>query len=491
MNRTGLRPLVAGLFALPLLLFASACGVPLAPGYRIVKETREVRFVPGQSAKLEIHSRFTLQNSGMANLPFLDIAFPEEKAFGRKNLSVQLDGRETSLAKLPEEYQPDHPNTLRIVFDSPWTRGQTRELAIEYELSSPEDSGSRIAIGQNDFHLGSRGWAALPQPPSHFLAPYPKRPDKMVYSVRVPSDFVVLARGKIAGRKREGNETEVRFRLRAQDLAPFVVGGHYVETVFHRGPGTVVFWTLHPLKGDSGSTPERIAGAWSTLQSDFGPLDANNRVPHVVECPELGGHIAGESGPAAASFPGGAFVNEEALALGVESDAFVERVTHALAHNWFGDAMYPSGASALAMGEGLPEYATIVIDEARNGAEARRRRISDYLHRYEEAAGQAAETPLGVTMLTDPPGPRDIALAKAPLMYAALEDRCGEAPVRSGLKQLVALLRGQEVGFDDMRSAIEQTCGKDLGEFFRVWLYTKGIPADFRARYESSAAASD
>ena len=72
-------------------------------------------------------------------------------------------------------------------------------------------------------------------------------------------------------------------------------------------------------------------------------------------------------------------------------------------------------------------------------------------------------------------------------MYAALEDRCGEAPVRSGLKQLVALLRGQEVGVDDMRSAIEQTCGKDLGEFFRVWLYTKGLPADFRGRYESSA----
>ena len=83
-------------------------------------------------------------------------------------------------------------------------------------------------------------------------------------------------------------------------------------TGFRRGPGTVVFWTLHPLKGDSGSTPERIAEAWSDPETDFGPLDANIRVPHVVECPEFRGHIAGESGPAAAPFPGGAFVNEEA-----------------------------------------------------------------------------------------------------------------------------------------------------------------------------------
>jgi aminopeptidase N len=47
-------------------------------------------------------------------------------------------------------------------------------------------------------------------------------------------------------------------------------------------------------------------------------------------------------------------------------------------------------------------------------------------------------------------------------------------------------LRGQEVGFDDMRSAIEQTCGKDLGAFFREWLYEKGLPADFRSRYEGT-----
>ena len=488
------RPLAAAFFVLALLLVTSACAVPLAPGYKIVKETREVEFVAGQRGqpgKLEIHSRRTLQNNGTANLAFIDIEFPGEKGFGRRNLRAEWGGHEATLSALPEEQQPDHPNTLRIAFDSPWTRGQTHELTIEYELSSPEDSGSRITIGEGDFHLGSLGWIALPQPPRHFLADYPKRPDKTDYSVRVPADFLLLARGKMLGRKRAGSEIEYRFRLRAQDLAAFAVGGSYKEQAFHRGVGTVVFWTLEPLKDDPGTTPERLADAWATLENDFGALDPDIHVPHIVESPELRGHIAGESGPAAVSFPGGALVNRELLAQGITSDAFVDHVTHALAHNWFGDEMNPTSEAAIAMGEGLPDYATIVIDEARSGPETRRHRIVDYLRRYDEATSRAAEMPLGVTQLTDPPEKRNIALAKAPLMYAAIEDRCGEAPVRNGLKQLVTLLRGQEVGINDMRSAIEQTCGKDLGEFFRVWLYAKGLPADFRARYEASASTDN
>ncbi len=307
----------------------------------------------------------------------------------------------------------------------------------------------------------------------------------------MPADYLVVARGKMLGRKRGGNEAEFRFRLRAQDLAAFAVGGSYKEQAFHRGSGTIVFWTLEPLKDDPGTTPERIADAWATLENDFGALDSDIHVPHIVESPELRGHIAAESGPAAVSFPGGALVNRELLALGIASDAFVEHVTHALAHNWFGDEVSPTSEAAIAMGEGLPDYATIVIDEARGGPEARRRRIVDYLRRYDEATSRAAETPLGVTQLADPPEKRNIALARAPLMYAALEDRCGEAPVRNGLKQLVALLRGQEVSNNDMRSAIENTCGKDLGEFFRVWLYAKGLPADFRARYEPGASTGN
>jgi hypothetical protein len=206
----------------------------------------------------------------------------------------------------------------------------------------------------------------------------------------------------------------------------------------------------------------------------------------------LRGYLEADEGSAtAAAFPGGAIVNPAALALGIDSSQFLDDVSHALAHNWFGDELAPTRDAALGMGEGLPEYATIVIEEARNGPAARRDRILRYLRRYEERRRNAEETPLGLTMMTDPIAQRRIALAKAPLFYIELEDICGETPMRKGLTHLVALLRGQEVGYDDLRSALEQATNRDLAKPFRVWLNEKGIPQDFLDRYPLPSSVTE
>jgi hypothetical protein len=139
------------------------------------------------------------------------------------------------------------------------------------------------------------------------------------------------------------------------------------------------------------------------------------------------------------------------------------------------------------MGEGLPEYATVVIDEARNGREARRRRVTEYLRRYDEALKAAAETPLGAITTTDAAGSRRIALAKAPLFFIALEDVCGEGPMHTGIANMLAAQRGREAGYADLRSALERSCSRDFASMFRLWLNGKGIPEDFRLRYQGHA----
>ncbi len=439
-----------------------------------------MKFIPGKPSELQIRANFTLDNNGNGDLTFIDAVFPDEKAFGRKNLRAQVSGRDAQLSNLPEEYQFGSPNTLRIPLDHPWTRHERRELVIEYSLSSPADSGSRITLGDANFHLANRGWFPVLQPPKHALSPFPKRPDKTIVTISLPNNFLVLSRGKPAGRKEAAGEIEHRFLLRQADLAPFVVAGRYSVSPSN------MFWTLQPLKDNPAPAEARINALWTAMQTDFGPLDKNISAPHIVESPELRTHFDDEEAAAAASFPGGALVNSQALALGVSSDAFLEIVAHALAHNWFGEELYFASEAALGLGEGLPDYATIVIDEARAGESARRQRILKFLREYNEACKQAVESPLGVTKMTDPPPQRRIARSKAPLLFIALEDSYGEAPIREGLKNLVTLLRGQEASYDEVRAALEQSTGKNLAEPFRTWLYDKGIPQDFRARYESA-----
>jgi hypothetical protein len=466
-----------------ILLCGYSCGAPLAPGYQILKSSYEVRFVAGPPCQLRIHIVYKLQNTGNSDLTFLDVKFPDEKEFGRKDLRAQIEGSAHEPLLLTPESEANRPNTLRISLDSPWKRGQTRILSIEYTFESPENSGSLITLGENEFHLGTRDWFPELQPPKHLLAPNPQSRTTASYAVQIPADFVVLARGTPKGQSRDGGELAHRFELGKDDGPPFVVAGRYLRTPVKSRSDSAVFWTLEPLPEATSPAAEQIAAAWKTLEAAFGPLDRNISAPHVVESPELRTHSWSEPGAAAVAFPGGAIANPAAFALGTSHDAFLDVVIHALAHNWFGDELRPSPEASIGIGEGLPEYATIVVEEARSGPVGRRRRVLEYVRRYNDALTQAEETPLGVALLTDPIGPRRIALAKAPLFYIALEDTCGESEVRQGLARLVTLLAGQEIDYSDLRAALEQSTNRNLGQMFRIWLNGKGLPQDFLERY--------
>ncbi len=468
----------------------SACTVPLSPGYRILKEAREIHFLPGAPPALHVSTEFLLENSGNLPLDFIDIKFPETKDFGLENLRVQWNGQDVPPAPVSPDDPAHSPGVLRVPFASTWPRGSKMKLTVDYDFRAPQDAGERISITASSFHLGPRGWLPLPQPPHHALSPYPARPDHTRYTVRVPSDFLVLAGGTPAKPKRDDGELVYRYDLRKTDAGSYVIAGRYLTSTAPSKSAPVIFWTIEPLQGDVPQAAARIASAWSVLQDDFGPLGKDVRGTHIVESPGLRAHIAGEDGPAAGSFPGGALVNPAALALGINSDDFLAIVSHALAHNWFSENLYPAPDAAVGMGEGLPEYAAIAIDEAQGGEPARRQRIERFLREFDEAQSHAAEIPLGVITPADSLAQRRISLAKAPLFFVALEDACGPASMHQGLTHMATLLRGQEVGYSDLRAALERASGKNLAETFRIWLNQKGIPADFRARYEPGQQAA-
>jgi hypothetical protein len=478
---------LAAVLAVLLVLCTAACAVPLAPGFKIVKESRDVRFVPGSPAALDVRAVYTLRNSGTADLAFVDVDLPAEQSYGRTNLRVQVDGHDATASKVPVDEQPAHADVMRIPLDPAWGKRESRQISIEYTLRSPENYGSRVTIGDDNFHLSSRGWYPEFQAPKRVLAPTPVSPKGVEFTVRVPADFVLLAGGMPKGQKRAGDEVEYRFELESSTMGAYVVGGKYSAWPAQRKSTSPIFWTLAPLKDDPSAGAQQISGVWDALEKDFGSLDKNITEPHVVEAPGLRGRLSGEDAPAAVAFPGGAIVNPTALGLGTGSEDFLRIVSHALAQEWFGESMYLSDAAAVGMGEGLPAYATAVIEEARNGPEARRKRATEYLRRYDEALKQAAEIPLSAITLSDAAGPRRIALAKAPLFFIALEDVCGEGPMRTGLTRMLAAMRGREAGYADLRSALEQSCSRDFAPMFRLWLNSKGIPPDFRVRYKGSA----
>jgi hypothetical protein len=483
--RRNIAAALSGFVAIALLVCVSGCAVALAPGFRIAKETRAVHFLPGPTPALSVEVDFTLQNTGTSELNFIDVRLPSKRDTGRTNLHVKVDGREI----MPEPLlnTSEQPDAVRIAFKKPWKRKENRKLSFAYELRAPADFPSYVTVGPNSFHLGLRGWAPQLQPYKYVLTTYPSRPARIEYVVRVPKGFLVLAGGSRKGQKNYGNEVDYRYEVRGADLGAFVVAGRYAKWPANVGHDSVSFWTTQPLVGSATQSAKQVADIWKTLTSDFGVFDKHIRAPHVIESAGVRNEIAGDGAPAAVSVPGGALLNPAAFELGIDSPQFLQTVSTALARNWFDEEVLPSAEAEIGMGEGLPEYTSIVTDEARNGRQARRQLIYEYLRRYDAAVKAASETPIASTTADSPLPQRRIALAKAPLFYIEIEDACGEKQVRAGLAHMLTSMRGQEVDYNVLRSVLEESTGRQLGKIFREWLYRKGISGNFRARYPEGA----
>jgi hypothetical protein len=448
-----------------------------------VKETRAIHFVAGQEPALTIRVDYTLRNTGTSDLKSLDVRLPPKQDSGRNDLRVEVDGHEAAPAPLSPAERQAQSGIVRIAFERPWPRKQKREFSFQYTLRSPEDSQSYVTITPRSFHLGVRGWAPQLQSPKYILSTYPSHPSRITYTIRVPKDFTLVAAGRRRKEKQYGEEVEYRYELGRAALGAFAVAGRYAKWPANGERDAVAFWTGAPLTGNPTKSAQQIRNIWKTFTVDFGVFEARNSEPRIVESAAVRYDLAGEPGPAAVSFPGGALVNPAAFALGIDNDKFLKIVAEALARNWFDEEVQPSAEAAIGMGDGLPEYASILADEARSGPLARRQRIYEYLRRYDAAVNRADETPIAATTAASPLPQRRIALAKAPLFYIELEDACGETQVRGGLAHMLSSMRGQEVDYNVLRSVLDQSTGRELGKIFREWLDQKGIPHNFRARY--------
>jgi hypothetical protein len=481
-------PLLNLIFVISVILCSAGCVVSLAPAYRIAKESNKIEFLSGQTPGLKLTASYTLENYGTIVLPSIDVALPDASRYGIKDLLIKVDGHAVTAPPASGGPQEEQAAKVRIPFDPGWNPKQRRDVVIEYTLSAPQGSETRVGVAAASFYLISPGWLPVLQAPNHALASLPADAGRSAYAVQIPADFLVLSPGKPRGRKKNQGMVEYRFELRKDELDPYIVAGRYVTTSSKQREGGAIFWTFGPLKEDPAAAEERMASVANILQRNFGPLGKSYLVVHVVESPRP--HAAGSDEPMAAPFPAGVLANPQAIALGINSPSFSKLVASGLAHSWFPN-MNPLPDSLIGIDEGLPEYADIVVDQALEGRSMRSQIALKYLKEYSEGCKEAVEKPLISTTLQDPVEQRRIALAKAPLFFIALEDAYGEEPVRRALTQIRSLLRGQGVTYPELRAALENVTNKDLEPMFRTWVYNVGIPVEFQEKYENADAGKN
>jgi Peptidase family M1 domain len=468
------------------LVWLAACSVPLAPGYEVEKETLDVLYVSGDHPHLAIRAAYQLRNVGNAPLSSIEVSLPDERTFGRHNLSAEVDGRPGTTAPAPAERESGPEDEIfRISIEPVWPQKQKRNLVLEYRLDSGPPGRAAIAVDAVSFHLQPQGWFPELQTPKKLFSHDIERPDPTPVNIIVPPDFLVISTGASVGARKQGEDIEHRFVLHKRNLNPFIVAGRYHQQEVNAPEGDVVFWTFAPIPAPAfQAAGTRIAATLKVYADAFGPIRKKSVPVHIVE---TSAHLYGRSAtgerPAGWPFLNGVLLNKQTFALGISSDGFLVVAEHELAHTWLGEQVRLRPEAEIGMGEGFAEYAPIVATEARDGEAARTSAVRQRLKLYDDARVVGVGKPLSAIRAGDPWEQRKIAYAKGSLLFIALEDECGQAGARRGIAQLIRALRGESAGFEDLRSAMELETGKNLAEFFRIWLNDTGVPDSFRERY--------
>ncbi|HVA17857.1 MAG TPA: hypothetical protein VMV59_09120 [Candidatus Dormibacteraeota bacterium] len=499
MTFSSTRRFCGGALVVVALICLSSCAVPLAPGYQIEKQSITVRFVPGNPPHLAIRAQYRLANVGNAPLDFIELGLPGKKHFGLANLRVKIDGREVtpqrerSQASAPAEGESAvsevWPETWRIPFESRWSRRQRKTLVIAYDLAATPATDPRISIASNAFYLNDSGWFPDPISTKALFAKDVVRPDPSNLIVDVPANFLATASGEPRGTRKAGDQTEFRFRLHKDDFDPYVVAGQYQQQTITTGDGTVVIWTFKTVPAaQAQQTGAQIAAAAKFYAQTFGPLPKSIRAIYDVQVPEDAPTYASLEAAEGAFLPG--VVYDWVLAPGKSlwsgiGNAMVNVAGHiALGNTWFGHMIVPR-AEAWTLRDSLINYAGDLRDEGGNAGTSRDGEIVSTLKDYDDERAKAVEKPIAFVAPGDPEDQQEIGGDKSILFFFALEDKCRRKNVEHAIAHMVYALRGQEYGYNDFRAALEQECHQDLSSVFATWLDQKGIPADFRARYQN------
>ncbi|MGB7025455.1 MAG: hypothetical protein WBD73_16820 [Candidatus Acidiferrales bacterium] len=493
MTFSSTRRFCGGALLVVALICLSSCAVPLAPGYQIEKQSITVRFIPGAPPHLAIRAEYRLANVGTEPLDYIELALPSKRGFGLANLRVKSDGREvTPQRERSETSGPAEgettvsemlPETWRIPFESRWSRRQHKNLVLEYDLAATPATDPRISIASNAFYLNDSGWFPDPISAKALFAKNVVRPDPSELTVDVPTNFVATASGEPRGTRKAGGGTEFRFRQHNDDFDPFVVAGQYTKQFVPSA--NVIFWSAEPLPANLQQPADALAQTFQFYAHLLGPLPRANSTIHVISSDTA--PMEREFLTAFEDLPPSTLVAGQSLN---NATFAAEFPTHAaeegLVATWFTHLVKPR-PEAWPLASSLEAYAADLADQQRANGTSRAAEIFSRLLQFAKMNEMAVESP--VESLTPDAAPAQVRLSeiKIVLFFFALEDKCGRENVERSLAHMVYALQGQEYGYTDLRVALEQECHQDLSSMFAAWLDQKGIPADFRARYQNGS----
>ncbi len=223
----------------------------------------------------------------------------------------------------------------------------------------------------------------------------------------------------------------------------------------------VVTWLFPSDTAQARISFGRAARIVDVLTGMFGPFPYA-KLAHVQSSTRFGGM---ENSSAI-------FYSERALASGRSIEG---TVAHETVHQWFGDAVTEADWHHLWLSEGFATYFAAVFYQKEDGEAAFRREMEDARRTY--LGSDVVDRPVIDTLQTDLFALLDAnSYQKGAWVLHMLRDQVGDEAFFRGIRAYQAAHRNGTALTRDLRQAMEDASGQDLGWFFDQWLRKPGYP---------------
>jgi aminopeptidase N len=412
--------------------------------FEITRYDLSVRLDPAQHtlaavATLAIRSR----KERLTSLPFAfspDFKLDRALQDGRPLVSRHVNDLLT--LETAEAVAPDRETTLRL----------------EYHRSgrgSRLPGGDVLATGGSFLRSEARWYPGTGE--LDFRAP-------VKVAVTVPAGLTAVSVGRLVGKEKAGSQVTYRFETVHPAAMISLVCGRYVAQYGRAGSSSVQVLVFPPHAGKAEAVLKETIGIVRFYEKLFGPYPYERLT--VAEIP---------------LFPGGYGSTTLVMLTSASWDAkqMPHRfLAHEIAHQWWGNSVFPQGPGAGWLSEAFAEYSAFLWSEhAHGGKKALLQSVRQAADQYRAVSGRQVEEAIRNTDPYDQRGAyQQVIYSKGALVLHALRYTMGDPSFRRLLRTFADEHRWGRATIPDFQQTAQRVSGQPLAFFFDQWLGRKGLP---------------
>ncbi|HYE73270.1 MAG TPA: M1 family aminopeptidase, partial [Blastocatellia bacterium] len=405
---------------------------------------------------------------------------------------VELDAGEmtikaVTLSGKPLQYKYENNEKLRIALDRAYNANETLSVNVAYS-AVPKRGLVFITPNADDPTRPYQIWAGGEAENNHYWFPcydYPNDFATTETNITVEDKYAAISNGKLMGIDRDQSKKTATYRWKMEQ--PFVsylitvTIGEFVEVRHADSPVPISSWVpknkVEEAKISFAKLPEMVR---------FFAEKTGVPYPYAKYSQVLVRDFPGALENVTATTMYDNAIHDKRALLDVSSD---EIVAHELSHQWFGDLVTCRDWSELWLNESFATYSAHLFAEHDEGRDEMLYGILQDQRQYLNTWNSGNRRPVVTFQYDDPDSLFDVyAYPRGGTVLHMLRTYLGDEAWWKAINHYLTIYRHRNVETAQLKVAIEEATGQNLGWFFDQWVLKMGHP-ELEVNYSYDEAA--